>query len=220
MAFIHSPKVVTDGLIWYIDAANTKSYPGSGTNWNEITGNGASGSLVNGPVFSSAAAGSIDLDGTNDYVTGSITQLPTGNTAHSIDAWFILDSYGSARTWILTLGQRGAGAIHWLVTSETNTQFGIFGSTQLAPTIQLNTWTNIVLTYSGTTLTAYKNGLFSSSIAASTVNFTSKIFSIAFNGASEAFMNGRMASVRIYNRALSTTEVLQNYNATRGRFGV
>lgn len=69
MALNHSPKIVTNGLVLYLDAANQKSYPGSGTTWTDLSGNGNTGTLTNGPTFSANNNGGIVFDGANDYVS-------------------------------------------------------------------------------------------------------------------------------------------------------
>ena len=69
MALVHSPKIVTDDLVLYYDAANTKSYPGTGTTWTDLSGNGVTGTLVNGATFNSGNGGYIVFDGANDYVS-------------------------------------------------------------------------------------------------------------------------------------------------------
>ena len=68
MATDYNPSIVTDGLVLCVDAANTKSYPGSGTTWTDISSKGNNGTLTNGPTFSSGNGGAIVFDGTNDYV--------------------------------------------------------------------------------------------------------------------------------------------------------
>ena len=83
MAFIHSPKIITDGLVLALDAGNTKSYPGSGTVWTDLSGNNNTGTLTNGPTFNAANGGSIVFDGTNDYVT-----LPISTTSGQALTYF------------------------------------------------------------------------------------------------------------------------------------
>jgi hypothetical protein len=68
MAFNYSPRIVTDGLVLYLDAANPRSYPGSGTTWSDLSRGGNNGVLTNGPTFNSANNGSIVFDGTNDFI--------------------------------------------------------------------------------------------------------------------------------------------------------
>ena len=87
MATLYSPKIVTDGLVLCLDAGNNKSYPSSGTAWNDLSGNNNNGTLTNGPTFTGSFGGSIVFDGTNDYVDlGNISQLkPT--TQITVSAW-------------------------------------------------------------------------------------------------------------------------------------
>ena len=92
MALAHSPRIVRDSLALYLDAANTKSYPGSGTTWKDICGKNNDGTLTNGPTFSSDNLGCIVLDGTNDYVSetsGLSDSLLQGNW--SISFWVNFD---------------------------------------------------------------------------------------------------------------------------------
>jgi hypothetical protein len=90
MASSIAPNIVTDGLVMYLDAANTKSYPGSGTTWNDLSGNSNNGTLINGPTFN--PNGGIDFDGTDDYINfGNPTELNfTGNMSHEV--WFTRNS--------------------------------------------------------------------------------------------------------------------------------
>ena len=72
MALVHSPNIVTDGIVLYLDAANPKSYPGSGTNWHDLTKNNSTFELVNGPTHTTNNSGSFSFDGTNDYARSDI----------------------------------------------------------------------------------------------------------------------------------------------------
>jgi hypothetical protein len=91
MAFYRGPKIVTNGLVLALDAANTKSYVSGSTTWRDLSGNNNSGSLVNGPTFNNANGGSIVFDGTNDYVDVS-NSTSLNPTTISIGAWFYLNS--------------------------------------------------------------------------------------------------------------------------------
>ena len=73
MSLSRGPKIVTNGLVLYLDAANKKSYPGSGTTWTDLSGNNNTGTLTNGPTFDSNNGGSIVFDGTNDYVSNTMS---------------------------------------------------------------------------------------------------------------------------------------------------
>ena len=87
MGLSHSPRIVTDGLVFCLDAANIRSYPGTGTTWTDLKG-GNEGTLTNGPTFSSDNAGSISTDGSNDswlpfsvssasFSLSSVTRIPS-----------------------------------------------------------------------------------------------------------------------------------------------
>jgi hypothetical protein len=86
------PGIVTDGLVLSLDAANKKSYPGSGTAWTDLSGAGKSGTLTNGPVFSSDNVGIIDFDGSNDYIQLQSDGTGTfNNQIFSLGMWFKVD---------------------------------------------------------------------------------------------------------------------------------
>ena len=69
MGLSHSPRIVTDGLVFCVDAGDKMSYPGAGTTWTDLSKNRNNGTLTNGPTFNSANGGSISLDGSNDYIS-------------------------------------------------------------------------------------------------------------------------------------------------------
>ena len=90
MSTKYSPKIITNGLVLSLDAANNKSYPRSGTTWTDLSGNSNTGTLTNGPSFNDGNQGSIVFDGINDYASLSTT-TPTdlqGNPAFTVDGWF------------------------------------------------------------------------------------------------------------------------------------
>ena len=93
MGLAHSPRLVTDGLVLCVDAANTKSYPGSGTTWTDLSGKGNDGSLINGAAFDSGNNGSINIDGSNDRI--DVAYSPTlafSNGIISSEIWVYVDS--------------------------------------------------------------------------------------------------------------------------------
>ena len=222
-------KIVTNGLIRYIDAAQLRSYSGTGTLWNDVIRTGTSGSLINGPTFNSANGGAIVFDGTNDRVAFSDTGLPSGTTSRTFSIWFYFNvmqlqaaiSYGtpnvtnSRQHWAIgTLNNR-----IWMTTEGPNYNFG-------DTTRTTNTWYNATATYDGTNLTRYING---AQVATNNLVTDGAQINTVLNGnftigdyTNTAFFpwNGRVANAAIYNRALSATEVAQNYNALRVRFGL
>lgn len=220
MALAHSPSITTKGLVLYLDAANSKSYSGTGNTWTDLSISGNALTLTNGPTFASTTeGGAIVLDGVDDYASGNVSPVFTGNAPHSIDLWFYLTSYSAGRSWILQLGPYTTGSEHWILYSAASTQWGVFGGAQISPNIPLNTWINIITTFDGTTYTCYKNGISVGSTAA-TFNFTGNILYLGLKLSGEFNMTGSIASCKLYSRALSATEVVQNFNTMRGRFNV
>ncbi len=158
-----NPKIVTDGLVLALDAANSKSYPGSGTAWNDISGNSNNGTLTNGPTFSSADGGSILFDGTNDYINGvHNSQLDTTGDMTG-EVWFQLTE--TASDWVRVLGKGDATNRTfglWYNTGSSYFLYQRYGSSGNVgilhtSTVTLNTWWHMVGTSSGTSHVFYLN---------------------------------------------------------------
>ena len=234
MSVLTRPPIVTSGLVLHLDAANKKSYPGSGTTWFDISGNGNSGSLVNGPVYSSNQGGSIVFDGVDDFVSfGNFTasSLPSG----SISSWVRLASGGltfqviaAKRTagdvtgfdYELDLSSTGTN-IRGLVSNGTNLNI-ITGNT----TLSFNVWYLLTFTWSGAALNVYLNGISDATPLTQTISVPSlstRPFDIGVGretSAAQRYYKGNISNTLLYNRALSAQEVLQNYNAQKARFGL
>ena len=233
MGLSHSPKIVTNGLVLALDAANNKSYPGSGTTWSDLSGNNNTGTLTNGPTFSSANGGSIVFDGTNDYVGFTYNSIFNPPSNISVSLWGRLTvNNTSIRTLIeLSVSTDELYFIYWrgdlspkrwwyglrqsnntyVETNSTSTDFSI------------NTWYNLALVADSSTglFSFYINGILDNSIAYNgTLKQTASSLSIGADaGASRRYLIGNISNTLIYNRALTAAEVLQNYNATKSRFG-
>ena len=234
MAYQNGPRIVTNGLVLCLDAGNSKSYAGSGTSWTDLSGNGNNGTLTNGPTFSSSNKGGIVFDGTNDYVNcgaGSSTDF-NGLKNMTVSAWL----YPTAAT--ATNSNVISKVWQWYMNFHTDRKirFGFYhtGGATVAYTntaLTLNAWYYSCWTYNGTSCIAYINGISDNSFAmTNNLNYGAP-YSASCNvliGAEANFCSspetryfaGRIASAQIYNRALSASEVLQNYNATKGRFGL
>jgi hypothetical protein len=232
MSFAYSPKIATDGLVFYVDAANSKSYVSGSTTWNDISKNNNNGTLTNGPIFDPANKGSIDFDGTNDLVVfNSINSLPS----FSISIWFKCTGPGDAGGGTLTIyntlfGFSGGKRI--LVATSTNTgiaegrvlvQMG--GSnyfSNISGIAETNSWNNVVYTFEPNTAILYINAIQQTPQTNPSVSFpTADIFLGAYSNPIVAYaMKGNIANTTIHSRTLSATEVLQNYNATKTRFGL
>lgn len=233
MGLNHSPKIVTNGLVLCLDAANPKSYPGSGTTWTDLSGNGNNGTLTNGPTFSSSNGGVIFLDGVNDYVN-----LPLANTflsninIHTISCWInYQDSVNLQIIWSQT-DLNGFGDTNTLFefnlnrTSNTNKIEYLTGTatdTRLIfnQVFDTNKWYNIAATKNGTILNLYVNGIFNIGVTnAATGSSTNTEHNIGKPKDNVRYFNGKFANGLVYNRALSASEIQQNFNALRGRFGI
>jgi hypothetical protein len=218
--YIATNKVVQSGLVLNLDVGASTSYPGSGTTWTDLSGNGNNGTLVNGPTYNSANGGSIVFDGTNQYV--STSYAPTFND-FTVIAWFkstsnvaysrILDKDYISGMW---LGRYGSNVNSWGGgVLEAGFPFGRF------ITLQDENWHMIASIRQGTTHTIYGDGITNTvSGTVSSAALSATAFRIGTTVGNEVFAQENIAQVSIYNRALTATEVLQNFNALRGRFSI
>jgi uncharacterized protein (TIGR02145 family) len=223
-----SGPIITSGLVLHLDAGNTFSYPGSGTTWTDLSGNGNNGTLTNGPTYTSSNGGAIVFDGINDFVnSGSSISLP-GDI--SVFAWVYATSFNTNWNLIVTkwFSPDQAQDFHWALKSSTSganpkqnlyttSNSDIYGNS----TFSLNTWYHVGFTLvNGGTLTFYKNGVADGT--SNSVSRTSQISNLQIGESRAnvaAGLKGRIPQVSIYNRVLTAAEVLQNYNALSPRFG-
>ena len=218
MAFNYSPRIVTSGLQLYLDAANVKSYPGSGTVWTDLSGNRNNGTLTNGPTFNAANGGSLVFDGVDDYINcGSFIQL-TNNFTLSVwhknaNGGYIIDQGN--------IGEDPTNSLEWNGNGLSLTANN-FSSVSANGTINTSNWNNIVCSFSSSTVKFYINGALDSTKTAAFSSFTPsgilKIGRRAFSNSS--IFSGNIANVSIYNKVLNDFEVLQNYNAMKSRFNL
>ena len=237
MGLVHNPNVVTDGLIGCWDAANKRSYPpGAGTTWTDLAGSN-SATLVNNTTFADVSLGAIALDGTDDSVTVPIIDVQNG---FSFSIWLNFDEVPTNDYTTFSI-YNGGGAEFMLYIMETSVHttsymLGIRGAgtgntltstnTAYQPSSNLGKWVHYCATYNGggaTTVGNYKlyfNGQ---------VTDTNLVENFGGGGnqdpmkwgqdaAGAGDLNGYMGHIAFYDRALTATEVLQNYNATKGRF--
>lgn len=217
MGLAHSPRIVTDGLILCLDAANTKSYPGTGSTWYDLSGNDNTATLVNGVIFNSDNKGSLVFDGVDDYAT-----LPDNITDLSGD-W-------SISVWIKPLNDPNNPRVVTLLTTLDNLQVGYMATT-LVPYIRIDNsvvsstesliesdWVNIVYQVSSSVRKIYINTV-NTSIVSGGIG-SNGMYSAIGGGYTDYQMNGNISIGMVYNRALSAAEVKQNFNALRGRYGI
>jgi hypothetical protein len=221
MAFSYSPKIVTDGLVLYLDAANPYSYVSGSLNWNDLSRSQLSGSLINGPTFSSANNGSIVFDTSDDYYSINNNSSLDCTNAVSVFAWVKTPSSYRSKEIIMKYNAVSVGipyGFQWWV--DTNMYFHITTSAGWKEIIgltgySLNTWYNVGLTYNQTNLITYVNGT-----ATNTAAHTGTINTNSYPLICSQGLAGSISNITLYGKALSAQEVLQNYNATKGRFGL
>ena len=219
------PDIVSDGLVLYLDAGSPNSYrPDFGTTWKDMSGFNNSGSLVNGPTYSSANGGSIVFDGVDDYVTVTeIGQL----TRFSIESWFRPTAYPNNYAAVIASVYPGTNStVNFKIGYEAGTgmvggtYIGNWFYTPMVPTT-LNTWQQIIFTYDGSGLAIYSNGVSGGSNAfTGTPNSGGGGIRIGRRWDIADYFAGNISITRIYNRSLSASEILQNYNAQKSRFGL
>jgi hypothetical protein len=220
--------IVTNGLVLNLDAGFDPSYPTTGSTWYDLSGNNNSGSLINGPTFNSANSGSIVFDGVDDTVSVPDNAVLDFTVNLTSEVWINLNLYKD----ISIVNAKGDGggqitAYNYLFIG-TNTSFyfrfsdGI--TTQNSPFITKsnlpeNTWGHVVGVLDTTAIRLYLNGVEIGTATTRTINPNPNNSSLYISGPTYS-LNGKIAISRIYNRALTATEVLQNYNAQKGRFGL
>lgn len=229
MAFFRGANIVTNGLVLALDAANHRSYPGSGTTWSDLSGNGYSGSLVNGPTFNSANGGSIVFDGTNDYVTGSIGALNAPFTYEFFGKFTNVSQ--SNYEYFGNIGWSGTNtmiSISKLGTQDPNTAYhgfmyvypGFADAVKTNIDLRTRDYLHLVVVTltSSPYIKVYKNAVEGSMVdsLSGAIN-TDGSYRIGV-WQSTWWLNGNISVNRIYNRALSQSEIQQNYNATKARF--
>lgn len=239
--------IVTNGLVLALDAGNTKSYVSGSTTWFDISGNNNSGSLVNGPTFNSGNGGYIRCDGINDYIEViDNSSLDFGANNFTVEYWFrkLSSTSESARfdniwgpnkwntgaspgtnEWSLTIGNGSTG-------NNNSYSFGVevvntgYSTGESSEVLSLDIWYQLVGIRNGGTLQIYLNGVLKQNASpagftsSSVINNVGRNLRINNSAVNSYYTNADNAILRIYNRALSAAEILQNYNATKTRFGL
>jgi hypothetical protein len=226
--------IVQQGLVLNLDAGNPYSYAGAGTTWYDVSGNSNSGTLTNGPTYNSDAGGNIVFDGSNDYVSIPSAASIKNTSTLSLEGWVFISSAMNYYGGIIGKGISDSQEEYCLLVHSVNSKVymdvGSSGGpyTDATYSFSLNTWYHIIGTHERTagssSIKIYINGSLLSSTTVNptnTVNDNATNVSIGsrFNGGTSVW-NGKIATARIYTRTLSAAEVLQNYNATKGRFGL
>jgi hypothetical protein len=223
----YMPDIVRNGLVLNLDAGEPSSYPGSGTTWTDLSGSGNNGTLVNGVGYNSANGGGLVFDGVDDRVNLPFSSVFDISGSMTMEGFIYPTAYKS--------GGGGGGMLITKVGSyyselqsdgKIRTYFyglnspGYHASNGTAP---LNTWTYfaVVRNLSASTIVFYLNGSLDRTVSSITGNITVQqtyYLTLGSYVGSGYEYTGRISNAKIYNRALSTSEIQQNYNALKGRF--
>lgn len=196
------------------------------TTWTDLSGNGNNGTLTNGPTYSNANGGSLVFDGADDYVSTSVN---FGSSSQFTVSMFVNNtSRGAGDGQILSIGNEKL--LFYTTTSTGPWAFSVYSPTifsgiprYTSTIMQLNTWYNLVGVYSGTAFEMFINGqsIYYTNTSISLYTLTTESVQIARRiGTGITQFPSTFATTQIYNRALTAAEILQNFNALRGRFGV
>ena len=242
MATAYQPKIITDGLVLCLDAADKKSYPGTGTTWKDRSGSGNNGTLTNGPTFDSANGGSIDFDGTNDVVGPNTFDYDDSGGAFTLCAWLNPDTFTSTNTYAAIINRTDNSNHIFSAFIETSSGSGTTG--ELASwffdtggaihqhkssgncVLNLNEWNFCVWRFSDAV--GYTYDLFNSDGAVNNTSAATQSikkdstsqFTISRWRSGSYYYNGQMSNIKVYNKKLTNAEIHQNYNATKSRFGL
>ena len=246
MALTHSPRIVTDGLVLALDARNTKSYPGSGSTWTDLMGNGYNAVLYNSPTHNSSV-GYISFNGTNQYADHTVPDIATYNLGGYIETDFTFEVM--FRMVTLPTAQYAANGHVWggengndivmyvnpASSGESNLNL-VFDDSRYAAsstghitneTITANTWVHWVCQSrrSDSTIAHYINGQLDKTFTSVVSGQENKprpndVCNIAYDSRYLTYSELDVAVIREYHRLLSASEIKQNFNALRGRFGI
>ena len=222
----------TSGLTLNLDAGNYASYPTTGTKWVDISGNYINGQILNGASWSSDNGGTFSFDGTDDYINcgTNIRPLLNGNIGITFEGWYNLSNvttddglFAIRKTsdgdWYWNI--RPGGSLFWVGYSTSSTSN--YRQMNNPFSNSANTWVHIATTFTSGALITYINGVsFDNANISGTVNITAdSVLSIGSYSVPGTYTTqGKISTFKIYNRALSASEILQNYNALKGRFGL
>lgn len=215
----YNPRIVTDGLVLCLDAANIKSYPGSGTTISDVSGNGRSGTLQNGISASNSV---LTFDGTNDYVSISANSLwGFPGQGGTIIVW---SKRTSGTGWVI--GYQKGGWEGYLIGTGSIDYSGQSGSNDFNAgfSVTNNVWYMItfVVDRTGGFYYFYRNNatLINSKAISHPALTATQLYLGARGDVPDGFFNGQVGNFMFYNRALTAAEIQQNFNATRGRYGI
>jgi hypothetical protein len=225
MGLGHGADIVRNGLVLHLDAANVKSYSGTGTTWFDLSGNGNNATLINGPTYGSNNNGSIVLDGVNDYITLPSNDEWAFGAYATFENWLYFDreTFGTNhRIWCVT---NNAAAIDIFLATSTGL-VGVSSSPYVytSSSFPKYTWTQLTVVFNANNISVYFNGVNQQLTGGAATNpvktNNASMFLGQFKGGGNYYFKGSTPLYTIYNRALTAAEIQQNFEATRGRYGI
>ena len=227
MSYHNGPRIITNGLVLYLDAGNNKSYPGTGSTWNDLSGNNNNGTLTNGPTFSSENKGSIVFDGTNDSCSYSLAL----NKALTVITW----AKSPTSTWNDTAGlgscrfQNGF-IIHnnenttvidaYIMNGNVSASYTYLGSATVSNIMIPTMYSFVTNGIDSHQFYVNNSRIINSTTAMSRSDTPSSVAITLASDSGGRWNNIIFYSHLLYNRVLSSTEIIQNYNALKGRFNL
>lgn len=233
MSVYAGPEIVNDNLVFSVDASSTKSYPGSGTTWYDVSSRRNNGTMINGPAFQTNNLGTINFDGVNDYA--EISAITLKDSSYTVEAWIKRATSGTGVIHgILCDLQYGWWAFYISAADKVvmyhQRNLPTFSYNEIVGTNNIGTnWTHVAGVFDITAgMRIYVNGVLENSNS-STIQFDldpgrgPQYIGVAkFDAANiyQNFFNGQIAQLKVYNNALTAAQITANFNAHRGRFGI
>jgi len=231
MGFHHSPQIVTNGLVLCLDAGNVKSYPGSGTTWTDISGNGGVATITGAPTFSN---GVFTFNGTTQYAAaGTLSGVATICTVSAFvkkgttPGWYgSLFGFGTSTETTQDLYYWSAQ--HTMGFNTWNTDCYGYANADAAGEAMDGNWHHVGVVFNRTAITSgkiYVDGVLktlSQTYGTTLTRTVSSNFGVGYNGhwSGTQTYGGSLQSIQVYNRELSQAEITQNYRAGKKRFGL
>lgn len=234
MGVAYNPRIVTNGLVLCLDAGNRRSYPGSGTTWYDLSGNGNNGSFVGSPAFRNQDNGIISFDAIEDYITVEPNSSLVFTSAITVSVWFKADVLENLRTlvmWEDDKNSNGIESIRLALNGASGIQLhavigvtGYFSGT--SGSILTDKFYNATGVFDSSKIKIYLNGEFrNQNDAVGTLRQPDDVNARWIIGRGEVtvddtarMFDGNISVVHIYNRVLTDDEINQNYHALKGRY--
>jgi hypothetical protein len=220
---IQDLSVVTSGLVLYLDAGNTASYPGTGTTWSDISGNSRNATIVGSPTFTSGTSGYFSNISDSNYFSLSNSGLVPRTNDFTYSAWVYFNSFDGNDT----IFENGSWTDTLLFRYANNTSIDVYSEGSLRGSFSwvatASVWYNIVFIRNSNTCSCYINNTLTGTPFAMNLDINlanTNLFLMRSQHTTGQSINGRISMFKIYNRALTTSEIKQNFDFFRGRYGL